>query len=47
MVGEKRKGRREVVERRVFFVVGSSLCVRGFYENLEIKYARVAFHGVV
>ena len=43
MVEEKRKGRREFF----FVVVGSSLCVSGFVKNLEIKYARVAFHGIV
>jgi hypothetical protein len=35
VVGEKRKGRREGVDTRVFVVVGSSLCVSGFYGNLE------------
>jgi hypothetical protein len=46
VVREKRIGRREVVEKS-FFMVGSSWCVSGFYENLKIKCGGVVFHGVV
>ena len=35
-----------VGEKRVFFV-GSSWCVSLFYENFELKYGEVVFHGVV
>ena len=57
LIGDVRLKRRERGEEKVwrcgeqsFFGVfswGSSLCVSGFDKNLEIKYARVAFHVTV
>jgi hypothetical protein len=45
--GREEKMGEERLWRGEFFVVGSSWCVSGFYEYLKIKYAGVAFHGVV
>jgi hypothetical protein len=47
VVGEKRRGEKRGCGEESLFVVGSSWCVSGFYEYLKIKYAGVAFHGVV